>query len=108
MTDPDTGDADATVETETETDAPDGSVRLWLVERSYNDRNLIILIYATPDGERSLRKEMAATVIDRMSVTAAVDVDPAELDEVEDGETRERYAEEAARTAERYDPDEEI
>ena len=93
---------------DTDADAESETTRLWLVERSYNDRNLIILVYATPDGERSLRKEMAATVIDRMEVTAAVDADPAELDEVADAETRERYAEEADRTADQYAPDEEI
>ncbi|MFQ3320223.1 MAG: hypothetical protein ACI80F_002301, partial [Natronomonas sp.] len=39
------------------------SVRVWLVERTYGDdeQNLIILTYATPDGERYLRKERALT-----------------------------------------------
>ncbi|MDZ7745336.1 MAG: hypothetical protein U5K28_01965 [Halobacteriales archaeon] len=36
-------------------------VQCWLVERSYGSRNLITLVYATPDGERQNRKEMPIT-----------------------------------------------
>ena len=84
--------------------------RCWLVERSYDDRNLITLVYATPDGTQQLRKEQSAVVMHqgRSTVTAAVDVAPGDLAPVEDGETRERYALEATRTAESYEPDEEI
>ncbi|WP_101298047.1 hypothetical protein [Halegenticoccus soli] len=85
------------------------TVRLWLVERSYDDRNLITLVYTTPDGERALRKEQSATVMRQRGVapTAAVDADPSELEPVAEGD-RERYAAEATRMAERHDPDDEV
>jgi hypothetical protein len=85
-------------------------VRLWLVERSYDDRNVISLVYATPEGDLMLRKERAATVMRQQgtTVTAAIEADPDALDAVDDEATRERYAEEARRTAERYDPDDEV
>lgn len=94
--------------TASDTDAE--SVRAWLVERSYDDRGLIVLVYATPDGERARRKELAATVMHQRGIapTAATEVDAADLDEVTDPETRERYAAEATRMRERHDPDDEV
>lgn len=91
------------------TDASD-TVRLWLVERTYDDRNLITLVYATPDGERMLQKEIAATVMHQQGqgATAAIDVETDRVDDVSDDETRERYATEAERMAEGYDPDDEV
>ena len=88
----------------------DDPVRLWLVERSYDDRNLITLVYATPDGDRALRKERSASVMHQQgaTVTAAVDADPDDLAAVTDDDERERYAAEAARMAESHDPDEEV
>jgi hypothetical protein len=85
------------------------TVRLWLVERDYDDRNLITLVYATPDGERCLQREQSATVMHQQgtAVTAAVDAVPADLQPVDEGD-RERYAREATRMAERCDPDEEV
>jgi hypothetical protein len=99
------GDSSAPDAADTDTD----DVRVWLVERSYDDRNLITLVYATPDGERALRKEMAATVLHQRGtrITAATDVDPAQLTAV-DAEDRERYAAEVDRMRDRYDPDEEV
>jgi hypothetical protein len=90
-------------------DTPE-SVRLWLVERDYDDRNMITLVYATPAGDRTLVREQSATVMHRQGteVTAAIDADPASLEPVDDAETRERHADEAARMAERYDPDEAV
>jgi hypothetical protein len=85
----------------------DETVRVWLVERTYSDdeQNIIILIYATPDGERYFRKERALTSFtDVRDTTAAVDVDPDNLGEVEP-EKREQYAAEASRIAENHDPD---
>ena len=84
------------------------SVRCWFVERGYNNRDLIILRYATPDGERVYTQELAAQVIDTKTVTAAKDVDPDNLEAVDDPETRERYANEADRVASEHDPDDEI
>jgi len=83
------------------------TVRVWLVERTYSDdeQNIIILVYATPDGERYFRKERALTSFtDVRDTTAAVDVDPGNLGAVEP-EKRERYAAEASRIAENHDPD---
>ncbi|WP_380675202.1 hypothetical protein [Salinigranum sp. GCM10025319] len=90
---------------------PAGRVRVWLVERTYSDdeQNIIILVYATPDGERYYRKERAlVSFSDRRETTAAVDVDPDSLGRVDEEETRERYAAEARRTRERYDPDDAV
>jgi hypothetical protein len=84
------------------------TVRCWLVERGYNDRDLVILTYATPDGDRVFRNELAAQVVDTKTVTAAKDVDPDNLEPVEDPETRDRYAAEADRVASDHDPDDEI
>lgn len=78
--------------------------RVWLVSRTYTDRDLIVLEYATPDGEHYLRKEKAGRVTGT-DVEAAVDVDPDRLSRVSDPETVERYREEADRMMARHDPD---
>ena len=83
-------------------------VRVWLVERGYNNRDLIILKYATPEGDRVFRRELAAQAIDMDAVTAAKDVSPDDLETVDETATRERYAAEAARMADKHDPDETI
>ena len=94
----------------TDSDSSDSTetVRAWLVERSYDDRNLITLVYATPDGTRALRKEQSATVMHQQGsrVTAAVDVAPDALSPVDDD--RERYAAEADRMREQHAPDDEV
>ena len=91
--------------------APDTeTVRVWLVERTYSDdeQNLIILVYATPDGERYFRKERALTSsTDVRETTAALDVAADDLGTVRDDE-RERYAVEATRMAAEHDPDDAI
>jgi hypothetical protein len=84
------------------------SERLWLVERTYTDRDLVVLIYATPDGTEQLRKELASTMLQRTTVTAAIEADPEDLDPVDDEETRERYATEVERVREDHDPDDPI
>jgi hypothetical protein len=90
-------------ETATET------VRVWLVERTYGDDelNLVILTYATLDGERYLRKERALTSFSgpARETTAALDVDPTSLGETAE-EDREYFANAAGRTAEEYGPEE--
>jgi hypothetical protein len=89
-------------------DGADETVRVWLVERTYSDdeQNIVILIYATPDGERYFRKERALTSFtDVRDTTAAVDVSSRNLGTVENEETRARYATEARRMAEPNDPD---
>jgi hypothetical protein len=107
MSDRDTGTDDADADAGTDA-ADDGTVRTWFVERDYNDRDLIILTYATPDGERAFRKELASQVIDKMTITAAEDVDPDNLETVDDPELRGRYAAEAERVAAEHTPDDEI
>ena len=90
---------------------PEGTVRVWLVERTYSDdeQNLIILTYATTDGTRDFRKERALTSFsDDRPTTAALDVDPGDLGTVDDPETVEWYAEEASRMATEHDPDDAI
>ncbi|WP_255169521.1 hypothetical protein [Natrononativus amylolyticus] len=87
----------------------DSTVRCWLVERSVGDRNLVTLVYATPDGRRYRRYERSAVSLRTGSpVTAAVTVDGDDLESTADEETVARYAAEAERTAERYDPDDPI
>ena len=84
----------------------DQNEQLWLVERDVDGRNVITLIYATPDGSRYHRRERAAAGLQTgSSVTAAIEVEESNLRHVEDEETRARYATEVERTANRYEPD---
>lgn len=88
------------------------TVRVWLVERTYSDdeQNLIILTYATPDGEQYFRKERALTSFTGTAreTTAAVDVEPDNLGSVDDNDLREQYAAEAKRMAEIHNPSDPI
>lgn len=86
----------------------DDTVRCWLVERDYNDKGLVTLVYATPDGERCLQSNRSSTMLTRQDVTAATDADPERLRPVEDAATRDRYASEVDRMRERHDPDEAV
>jgi len=83
-------------------------VRIWLVERTYSDdeQNVVILVYATPDGTRYYRKERALTSFTgpARETTAALDVDPDALAPVDDPGTVERYAAEADRMARTHEP----
>lgn len=83
-------------------------IRVWLVERTFSDdeQNVVILVYATPDGRRYHRKERALPSFsgsDR-ETTAAVSVSADQLGRVSDPEQRERYATEATRMADTHDP----
>lgn len=84
----------------------DDTARVWLVEREFTDKGLVTLIYATADGERNLVEQRAANQLE--DVTAATDVDPDRLVPTEDATERERYADEAARMADRHEPDERV
>ena len=89
------------------TETADDGVRVWLVERTYSDdeQNLIILTYATPDGECSFRKERALTSFsDVRETTAAVEAAPDNLAPVDDPERRAQYAAEAQRMRSLHDP----
>ena len=83
--------------------------RLWLVERTYTDKGLVSLLYATTDGERSLHKQRSMNMLRQgADVTAAVEAGPENLESVDDAETRERYADEATRMADQHDPDDAV
>jgi len=83
--------------------------RLWLVERSYDDRNLISFTYATVDGSQQLRKELSMTLLRRRSrpITAAIEVDDEELSAVDESD-QEQFAAEARKMQSEHDPDDEI
>jgi 3-deoxy-D-manno-octulosonic-acid transferase len=84
------------------------TTRVWLVERTYSDdeQNMIILTYATTDGEQYFRKERALTSFDDVrDTTAAVDANPDNLGPVDEPEQREQYAAEAQRMANTHEPD---
>ncbi|MCO8244703.1 MULTISPECIES: hypothetical protein [unclassified Haladaptatus] len=83
-------------------------IRVWLVERGYNNRDLIILKYATRDGDRIFRRELAAQAIDMDSITAAKDVSPTDLEAIDDPDLQERYEAEVERMTEKHDPDDTI
>lgn len=70
-------------------------VPVWLVDRTFSDdeQNLIIAIYATADGTRSYRKELAIPRLESGEIDLAEreEVDPTNLSRVESEETREWY-----------------
>ena len=82
--------------------------RCWLVERDYWDKNLVTLVYATPDGERHLTSQRSTTMLRNKPVTAAIEVAAEDLEPVDDADDRERYAREAERMADQYDPGDEV
>lgn len=81
-------------------------VRVWLVERGYDNRDLIILKYATPSGEQVFQKEVASQALD--TVTAARDVAPTNLAAVDEPDLQERYATEVDRMREKHEPDDPV
>lgn len=89
----------------------DDGVRVWLVERTFSDdeQNIVILVYATPDGERYLRKERALTSFTgpERETTAALTANLANLAPTPAGD-RERYAAEASRMAAEHAPDDAV
>jgi hypothetical protein len=83
-------------------------MQCWLVERTFDDKGMIRLVYATPDGSRRLFTERSAAQLGRYDVTAATEADEEQLEPVEDPDRRERYASEATRMADRHDPEDTI
>lgn len=83
------------------------TVRLWLVERDYNDKGLVTLAYATTDGERVVRQHRSEAMLSRKPVTAAIDVE-ADRPEPTEENLVDRYASEASRVADRNDPDDSV
>ena len=85
--------------------------RVWLAERTFSDdeQNIVILVYATPDGTQIFRKERALTSFTGgRETTAAVDVPERNLSTVDDPAERERYRAEASRMAAEHDPDDPV
>ncbi|MCU4924570.1 hypothetical protein OB905_01035 [Halobacteria archaeon AArc-dxtr1] len=86
--------------------------RVWLVERTYSDDelNLIILVYATEDGRQYHRRERALTSFSgpARETKAGLVVPDGALGTVDDAETRERYETEATRIAADHEPDDAI
>jgi hypothetical protein len=83
--------------------------RVWLVERSYgHDEDLVTLVYATTDGRKQLKQQLSHNMLYGKEITAAREESPEDLDDVKDEETRERFATEATRMAEKHDPDDEV
>ena len=84
-------------------------VRVWLVERDVDQRNLVTVVYATPDGDRRYRRQLSSAALDRgTAVTAATTVDPTDLEPVESDDLSERYADEVRRVADQRDPNEAV
>jgi hypothetical protein len=87
----------------------DEPMRMWLVERTYDDKGLISLVYATTDGEAVHRIERAPIAVERSGgVTAAIESEPSALSPVDEASLRERYAAEATRMAETHGPEETV
>lgn len=106
---PGSGSGDSEDGTESAAETPgDGTERLWLVDRQYGDENLVTLVYATTDGERHLRKQLSHAMLRSRPVTAAIEVPADRVEPVPASGERERFATEAARMAERHDPDDEV
>lgn len=84
------------------------TVQCWLVERDYWDKNLVTLVYATPDGERAQTRQRSTTMLRQQPPTAAAEVPAEDLEPVEDEADRERYANEVERVRSQCDPDDEI
>ena len=77
---------------------------VWLVDRTYSDKGLVNLVYATVDGERYLRRQLSEQMLTRTDVTAGMDVGIDRLEPVQDEAERERFAAEARRMAAEHDP----
>lgn len=86
----------------------DETVRCWLVDREYDDRDLVTLTYATPDGDHAVVQQRSSTLLASRPATAAIDVDPADLAPVTDAADRDRFATEANRMAASHDPDDSV
>jgi hypothetical protein len=98
---------DSGVETDAET------VRVWMVERTFSadSPHILVVVYATADGSRYLQKERAFNRFGSTpgpEVTAAITVPTDRLEPVTEPDDRDRYAAEAARMADRHDPDDAV
>jgi hypothetical protein len=87
-------------------DADDG-VRVWLVERQYDDGGMVTLVYATPDGGRRYRTQFSMAYLEQRSITASRTEPAADLDATPESD-RDRYRTEVERVRQRHDPDDEV
>ena len=84
---------------------------VWLVERAYSEevQNMLELVYATPDGGCRLHlQKMLSSPHQADTITAARTVEAEKLEPVRDEGTKKRYAREADRMKEDYEPDETV
>ena len=81
--------------------------RVWLVERDYDQKGLVRLVYATLDGDRHLTRELSQQMLRRTTVTAARTVSDDRLEPTPETD-RGRYAAEAERMADRHGPDDPV
>ncbi|MFB6267508.1 MAG: hypothetical protein ABEI31_07600 [Halodesulfurarchaeum sp.] len=92
----------------------DDEIRVWMVERTFSmdSPHLLQITYATPDGERYLKKEWAYNRFGNLSrapeVTAAIEVSEERLAPVPEADLVDRFCAEAERMRERHDPDETV
>jgi predicted transcriptional regulator len=86
--------------------------RLWMVERTYSSDspNILVIVYATPDGSQYLQQERSHHGFARSAptVTAAIDAPAERLAPVADPAERDRYAAEAGWMREHHDPDDSV
>jgi hypothetical protein len=91
-----------------QSEAATDPVQVWMVERTFSadSPHILVIVYATPDGERYLQKERAFNRFggNAPEVTAAIEAETADLVPVVDSERRARYAAEAKRMMTRHDP----
>jgi hypothetical protein len=86
--------------------------QLWMVERTYSSDspNILVIVYATPDGSQYLQQERAHHGFARSAptVTAAIEAPEERLAPVDDPAERDRYATEAEWMREHHDPDDSV
>jgi hypothetical protein len=81
--------------------------RVWLVDRTYNDKGMVELVYATPDGEQYHHRQLSEQMLMTKDVTAGTNVEPDRLEPTDD-EDIERFAAEASRMTDEHDPDDAV
>ncbi|RXK51717.1 hypothetical protein [Halorientalis pallida] len=104
---------DTRVEGDDPTEGEGPTEQVWMVERTFSadSPHILVVIYATLDGSRYLRKERAFNRFGATpgpEVTAAITVPADRLEPVDEPGDRDRYASEAARMADRHDPDDAV
>ena len=94
---------------------PDTAVEteeVWMVERTFSadSPHILVIVYGTLDGTKYLQKERAFNRFGGSApeVTAAIEADRDDLNQVTDAARRDRYASEAERMRERHDPDDPV